>query len=316
VHIHHLYSLSNGIVERLADVGIPTVLTLWDFWFLCPGIHFQRLDLHPLRGGLWGVNCLVHWETRYGAGLRQSPVDAAKVHLLRPKLMRRAAAAADEVVAPSAFVRDRFRDFGVDARRIRLFRHGIEAAVVGERAAPRRDCVRFGFLGALSTHKGADVVVEAFSRVSADDARLVVRGPATDPAYAEQLRTIAARDVRIQIGPPVPRQGLIDFFQDIDALVVASRVHETFSFVVQEAFANRVPVLASRVGSLAEIVEPGKNGALFRAGDVDQLSECMQQLVDDPHTLQTWTAFPPVQTIEDDAAALLQLYGDVRARAA
>jgi len=55
------------------------------------------------------------------------------------------------------------------------------------------------------------------------------------------------------------------------ALVVPSIWYETFGLVVAEAFASGLPVIASRIGALAELVREGETGLLFKPGDAADL---------------------------------------------
>jgi glycosyltransferase involved in cell wall biosynthesis len=71
------------------------------------------------------------------------------------------------------------------------------------------------------------------------------------------------------------------FYPAIDVLVVPSLWDEPFGRVCIEAFANGVPVVAARSGALPEIVEVGKSGLTFRAGDDRGLADCLRTLAQD-----------------------------------
>ena len=76
----------------------------------------------------------------------------------------------------------------------------------------------------------------------------------------------------------------------IDVLVVPSTWHENAPFVVLEARAAGLPVLASRFGGLQEVVQDGVDGELFAAGDVGDLAMRLQRLVDEPTRLARYRA--------------------------
>jgi glycosyltransferase involved in cell wall biosynthesis len=63
-------------------------------------------------------------------------------------------------------------------------------------------------------------------------------------------------------------------------LIVPSLCYETFGLVVGEAFACGVPVIASRLGAIAELVEEGDTGLLFRAGDAADLADKVHLALD------------------------------------
>jgi glycosyltransferase involved in cell wall biosynthesis len=89
---------------------------------------------------------------------------------------------------------------------------------------------------------------------------------------------------------------------------------ENAPFVVEEAFASGVPVVASDIGGLAERVEHEKSGLLFPPGDVSALAWTLRRLLDEPELLPRLRAgLPRVLGIEDDAEQTRELYRKLRA---
>ena len=58
-------------------------------------------------------------------------------------------------------------------------------------------------------------------------------------------------------------------------LLVPSEWYETFGMVIIEAFACGIPVFASRLGAMAELIEDGKTGRLFTPGSIEEIRQCM-----------------------------------------
>ena len=75
---------------------------------------------------------------------------------------------------------------------------------------------------------------------------------------------------------------LAAFFRGARAVVVPSLWFETFGLVGAEAMAHGVPVVGSRLGAVADLVDDGVDGLLFEAGDAAQLAQQVQRLWDDP----------------------------------
>ena len=69
-------------------------------------------------------------------------------------------------------------------------------------------------------------------------------------------------------------------------LIIPSICHETFGLVAIEAFASGLPVIASRQGSLAELVKDGHTGLLFEPGNPEDLSLKMQWTLSNPEDLR------------------------------
>jgi glycosyltransferase involved in cell wall biosynthesis len=154
------------------------------------------------------------------------------------------------------------------------------------------DPSRLLFVGRFDRHKGGDVVIDAFRRVAQrlPQVRLWFAGPdkgLTD----EQCRhwTLAkyiaekAPDVaeRIDWLGPQPNSSLAELRRKAFVTIVGSR-YETFGIVVSEAMAYGCPLVATRTGGIAEIIEDGVTGVLARPGDPDDLAAAILRLLGAP----------------------------------
>lgn len=134
--------------------------------------------------------------------------------------------------------------------------------------APAPDAVlRVGYLGALSTAKNFDQVLDAFARChqeSGGRARLVFAGKPNDPRWetGEVLRRLAAHGVPAGHVTPLGLIGperLADFFDRVDVLLFPSTAsRESLGRVVFEALSHGVPVLAADMGPAVELL-PARN---------------------------------------------------------
>ena len=187
-------------------------------------------------------------------------------------------------------------------------------ARAARRARADASDVTFGFVGSIVAHKGVHVLLDAFLGLRGA-ARLRVHGRTADFAdYAEPLVARAGADPRIAFVGPFPFGDLGAALGAIDVLVVPSTWYENTPFVVLEAFAAGVPVVATDLGGLSEIVVDGICGDLFPRGDVDALRGKLQRLVDEPDRIARYRAALPVpRTLTDDADALRSLYAELLA---
>jgi glycosyltransferase involved in cell wall biosynthesis len=311
VHVHHLLGLTMPLVPLLKERELPVVLTLHDHWFLCPEVQPFAPGLHRLGGARYGLNCYLHLELlrprRIASMLAgRDLVSRARVHLERARLARAELEAADILITPSRFLRARYASFGVPETRLFVIPHGI--ATLAEASADEGSELRVGCLAPLLHGKGIDLLVRAFRGVRNPAARLEIRGPEPDMGYARRVRRLAVHDHRISIGPSIAHDEVGSFLGALDLLVVPSRFQESFSLVAHEAFAARVPVVASDSGALPETITEGANGALFQTGSVRALRARLRELLDDPGALDKLTSFPPVKTIDAHAGELAALY--------
>ena len=104
--------------------------------------------------------------------------------------------------------------------------------------------------------------------------------------YIGSLREAAEGDPRISFAGAYGASDVAAVFSEMDALLVPSLWYENTPFVVLEAFAAGVPVIASDLGGLSEVVREGQNGALFVAGDPRSMAEAIERILARPHWFQ------------------------------
>jgi len=206
-------------------------------------------------------------------------------------------------IAPSEHVRDRFVEEGLSPSKVVQCGHGInyDLRPTGYEHKPYREgLLRCGFIGTVSVFKGMDVLLEAFAEI--DEAALTVYG-----AVTHQYAVRASRNVRF-VGE-IRDAEKAEAFQQMDVLIVPSIGFETFSLVTKEAFLFGVPVLASAIGALRELVEDGENGLLFRAGDAADLRSKVKHLARNPDEVRRLAAnVPRVKSSIEHAAEIESLY--------
>jgi glycosyltransferase involved in cell wall biosynthesis len=212
------------------------------------------------------------------------------------------------LVVPSEFVRDRYVAAGYDP----------DLFVVKPHAVPHSGEVRRGageavvFLGRLVEDKGFADLLQAWD---SSLGKLVVVGDGPLRAEAEER---ARRDSSVQLLGQLPWAAGMDVLRSARAAVVPARSYESFGLVVVEAFAQGVPVVASRLGALAELVDDGETGALTEPGDPEGLRKAMG-LVADPETSVAFgerarQVYLDRFTPERDLAATERIYTDAIAR--
>ena len=132
---------------------------------------------------------------------------------------------------------------------------------------------RLCFLGRVAPEKGIDVLLRAL-RLVKTRVELDIYGIGSD--IGNGISDIGNAKVR-WLKPVKPEQ-VVETIRKYDALVVPSVWLETGPLVVLEAFAAGVPVIGSRLGGIAEMVNEGVDGLLFHPGDAADLAEKLGQL--------------------------------------
>ncbi len=140
------------------------------------------------------------------------------------------------------------------------------------------------FVGGPSPHKNLPLLIEAFGRITVQEARLVLVGDLADvfhsqvPEIRAAIKASPARD-RITLAGFVPDDELVFLYSRAYALVLPSLL-EGFGLPAVEAMACGTPVLASRAGSLPEVVGPA--GDLFDPMSAQDMAECVELFLANP----------------------------------
>lgn len=322
VHFHHLLGLSPELISITKRLGIPAVFTLHDYWFLCPNAQLMTRDGGLCQGPKWGVNCTSCAAGRLGIPkpLEGMAIAAAPLFAYRQHRLRRAFEGVDMVIAPSRFMRDMAIKGGVPREKVLELALGIDSeALLSQRDGrvfPETKGKAFVYIGSLAPQKGVHVLVEAFKlwksngfREERDGAELRIYGDTgTYPHYCQSLLAEAA-GFPIRFMGPLARENLGEALAEAYALVVPSLWYENSPLVIEEASAILVPVIASRIGALAEKVEDGVNGLLFRPGDPRDLAQAMGDLAGDPALHKKLKQnIKQVKSIQENASEMESIY--------
>lgn len=207
---------------------------------------------------------------------------------------------------------------GSPAEKLVLNRLGISHTNLTRKPAPEirptASPVRFLYLGRLHPTKGLIPLVRAAVAISRNTSfRLDIRGPQIDAAsreYAAGLRALAGDDPRVTIGTGVPGHDVPAVLAGYDALLCPSIWFENGPTIALEAMAVGTPLIASRVGNLAEIIDDGENGQLVEPGHIEQWSDALTRAAVNPAaTIDRWRrALRQPRTMDDIAADYLALY--------
>ena len=320
VHFFHLRQLGSNLLPLARLHGCRTVVSLMDFWYLCPRFTLLKSDGSLCNGppdaGVGCVACehpdLMGLQAPEGeAALVDEP--GAKLRALLDRLKTNLAnlATADHVVAPSRFLAGMFARNGFPAEQMAVVPYGLEPDRIRPSPSVRpRQPLRVAFCGVLSPWKAPHLLVEAVHGSSLD-VRLTIHGrteEGTFQPYIDRMLAEAAGDERIHFPGAYDSSAAAEVFAAMDLLVVPSTWYENTPFVVLEAFAAGVPVLASDLGGLREIVVEGRNGALFRAGDAGSLRAKLTSIVGDAAWFDRNRPSPP-SSISDTYAEFAKRYG-------
>jgi len=330
-HLIGGYLMSGRALVTAQEMGIPTVLTLTDFWFLCPRIQMWRSDgrlCQSVPEAAACVRCLAEEKRRYrlpgriASGLadgfwrsRRGLVNRVEA---RRAFLFEALERTDCIVSPSRFLRRFFVRAGVAPEKVVFVRQGRDFPTLRpeDLDKPSSPHLRVGYMGQIAPHKGVHILFAAARRLPDALLRVHAYGDTSRfPRYVAKLRRLIRGDDRLRLNGAFPKEALSRVLRGLDVVVVPSLWYENSPNVILEAFAHRTPAVVGDVGGMAELVEDGVSGLHFRRGDAEDLARQLRRLLDRPTLLETLReGIPPVKTVAEEMDELEQIYGRVTGR--
>jgi glycosyltransferase involved in cell wall biosynthesis len=279
------------------QLGIKRILTLTDYWLICPKINLVTSSGTPCGGPHMGAAC-----RRYCAELPGEQVDC------RLKEGLNILQSATRIFAPSTYLQKIFQAESPAA--IRVIEHGVQSGLRPRKKRSGFDGGNLTFLysGALVEHKGVHVLIQAFQKVKLSHVRLVIFGSGT---AENALRALAQTDSRICFCGYYTHDKTNEILQQADAVIIPSIWAENCPQVVLEAMACAIPVFASNIGGLPDLIQDGITGFLFPPGDPKALADLIDKVATNPSLLSdcyTNLLHRPARFVEEEFAEYMIEY--------
>jgi len=261
VHVHNFFPLLTPSVYYACRRRIPVVQTLHNFRLICPNGML-------LRQGKPCEQCVgraTAWPGVIHACYRNSYIGTAAVAamLATHKLLGTWKADVAAYIAPLEFTRKKLIAGGLPPDRLFVKPNFLSSAPAGTRSV--EDFALF--VGRLSPEKGVATLISAW-RAGAQNRKLKIvgQGPASSV-----LQDAAGGNYGIEFLGHRTRDEILNLMQRAKFLLVPSEWYEGFPLVIVEAFASGLPVIASRLGAMEEVVRDDCTGLLFNPGDSEDL---------------------------------------------
>jgi glycosyltransferase involved in cell wall biosynthesis len=330
-HFQAGYQIGAAPLRAVIAAGVPTVLTLHDYWFLCPRITLLRGDgtlcteipTDP-AGCSWcmrleGRAARIAEQASGGLAGKLLPLTMAAAERERYAERRARLLPALQlphaVIAPSRFLASMFAPY-VPPERLHMIGVSIDVERLEKTPArPDDGTLSLGYIGQVAAHKGVHILVEALRSLPHEGRplRLTIHGDAKQhTAYGERLQRLIGTDQRIVLAGRFENQRLGEILAQHDAMVVPSIWYENSPLAIMEAHAARRPVITSALGGMAELVRHNVDGLHFQAGNAADLARQIQRLREEPQLLQTLRqGITPPTTITREMQQLGQIYKNV-----
>ncbi|BBM69084.1 glycosyl transferase family 1 [Rhodothermus marinus] len=263
-HFHNTFlMISPAAYYACKEEGMPVVQTLHNYRLICPGALLMREGrvceecvgrAVPWPGVLHGC-----WR---GSRLQTSVVAAM---LTLHRAMKTWTEQVDCYIALTEFARRKFIEGGLPAEKIVVKPNFVDP----DPGMGKHEGNFALFVGRLSPEKGVRTILQAWRLLEGVPLKVVGDGP-----LRAEIEAFVRREglEQVEVLGRRPREEVFRLMQEARVLVFPSEWYEGFPMTIAEAFACGLPVIASRLGAIAEIVEEGRTGLLFNPGSPEDLA--------------------------------------------
>jgi glycosyltransferase involved in cell wall biosynthesis len=247
---HNLKGIGLNTPRVIRDAQIPHIHVLHDLQLLYPsGLLLAGQEVLP-------------WWTRPAYKLYQY---LCRVRIGNP----------DIVLSPSEYLRKAYLEAGFFSQtKVRVLRNPPPAQSAPRSAQRPVGPLRLFFVGQLADHKGIEFLLEAYKHLDIDS-RLLIVG---DGPLRARVEKAVEQNKNIRYLGFMPPGELSKFFSVVDTVVVPSLCYENSPTVIYEALNAGLPVVASRIGGVGELIQEGVSGYLFTPGDQTDLLRALREL--------------------------------------
>lgn len=263
VHVHNFFPLVSPAVFYACKASrIPVVMTLHNYRLVCPTallMHNGRVTEQSLdMGPWWAVSKRVYRDSYIGTFMLALMIATHKRLGTWNRTVNR-------FILLSRFSIDKFVKAGISPHLLTIKPNFVDVQQTSE-----QERSGFLFVGRLSEEKGIDVLLSALSKLKntagAPAIPVAVAGDGPLAAQVKQSNTLVK-----SLGS-LKTDEVRAWMSASQALILPSVWYEGFPMVIVEAYACGLPIIASRIGALAELVEDGVTGLLFNPGDATDLA--------------------------------------------
>jgi glycosyltransferase involved in cell wall biosynthesis len=310
VHVHNTFSMiSPSIYGACKAEGVPVVQTLHNFRFFCPAALLLR-DGKPCESCL-EKSLLQSVRYRCYRGSLSATATLATMLTLH-RLIGTYSRDIDRYIILTQFGRGKAIKGGIPHEKLL-----VKPNFLPDPPAPGLGGGGYvTYVGRLLEGKGGETLVRAWRQLPSVKLKIV-----GDGALRSELEAMARREnLNIEFVGMQPKAEVLAVIANAELLIMPSECYEGFPMVIAESFACGTPVLASRIGSMEELIEEGVTGRKFTAGDPQELADGVRGMLTDEFGLRRMRLnarayFDKHLTEQQNFQQLMNIYSGVLAEA-
>jgi glycosyltransferase involved in cell wall biosynthesis len=305
VHFHNIIGLSVGLIHIAKKQGIKTVLTFHDHWGFCFKNTLLKNNNEICRDFTQCTGCM---EVIPDHDNRDIPLR------MRQDFIAMQLEEIDAFISPSQYLADTYILAGLPREKVHVIPNGIDVEKFSHiKKMPDPDHIRFTFIGHFGTHKGIHILLDALQYLDNKQKlsiNLIGNGELFTHYYTE------VHDKKSDIVKFWGRiENIEDAYAQTDVLILPSIWPENLPVSITEAMSAGIPVIASHVGGIPELVENGKTGFLFEPGDAWDLAIKMNEFTRHPDKIKNFgeAALQKIKNygIRQQVQKIIKLYNQI-----
>jgi glycosyltransferase involved in cell wall biosynthesis len=270
IHLHNIYHhLTSSILSVIRKHKIPCVQTLHDYKLACPNykMYTQGSLCERCKGGKY-YNAVLH--QCLFPGLAPNILAATEMSLT--KITHSYERTVKTFICPSKFMLEKMEEWGEPPGKLAYLPNPVE---IPAQVSASRGHGEYAFIGRLYAEKGIETLIRAAARVPSIKLNIVGEGPDRNKleALANQIAQGRINFIGFQTG-----EKLQTIRQEAKALCIPSVWYENAPLSALEAMAEGIPLIASDIGGLPELVTDGVSGFLAKPDSIESWIEALQQM--------------------------------------
>ncbi len=278
VHVHNVFPLiSPSVYYALKKMNVPVVQTVHNYRFLCPNGLFLnnggKICEKCKEGNLFNAVVGKCYRNSY----LQTSGMAATLYLHRK--LRTFMNKIDVFIAPSNFLRKKLIEGGIPEKKIVVKSHFVKC----EEIKPSYEFDNYAvYMGRLSREKGLFTLLRVWKKIP--NFTLKIMGDESIRSELENF-VIQKEISNVEFLGFIKGPKRFEILRKAMFMIFPSECFENFPYSIIESFACGVPVIASRIGGMEELIEEGKNGLLLEPGEVKDLDQKIIELLNNRELL-------------------------------
>ena len=294
VHLHFIKPPKYLIIQNVeyANAGMTSFVRKFGYIFC---LNRVRKLINALSPDLLHA----HWATSYGLAGAISGyhpyiistwgidvIGSSRESWIMKKILEYNLSKADVITATSQMLAKETAKYEYTGKTIHHIPFGVDVTLFRTTPGTKaKNPVCIGTVKALEEKYGIEFLIRAFAKVKVvePNTRLLIVGEGSLRDKLIELSTELGIADSVEFAGRVPNKEVIKYFHEIDIFVVPSvSKSETFGVAAVEASACSIPVIASNIGGLPEVVLDGKTGILFPPSNIDVLVDNILLLIRSP----------------------------------